>query len=114
MQDLYQAYEDQGFVMVAVPSNDFGNQEPLAGEKITEFCEVNFNTTFPVTDKAVVKGSDAHPFYQWAASELGALAKPRWNFHKYLIDREGNLVNWFSTPTKPNSAKVKKAVEALL
>ena len=113
MQDLYQAYQDQGFVMVAVPSNDFGNQEPLAGEKITEFCEVNFNTTFPVTDKTVVKGNDAHPFYQWAANELGSLAKPRWNFHKYLIDREGNLVNWFSTPTKPNSAKVKKAVEKL-
>ena len=114
MQTLYETYQDQGFVMLAVPSNDFGSQEPLQGEKITEFCEVNFNTTFPITDKAVVKGEDAHPFYQWAAGELGSLAKPRWNFHKYLIDRNGNLVNWFSTPTKPSSSKVKKAVEALL
>ena len=114
MQALYAAYQDKGFVMIAVPSNDFGGQEPLKGDKITEFCEVNFNTTFPITDKANVKGADAHPFYQWAAAELGALAKPRWNFHKYLIDRDGRLVNWFATPTKPNSAKVKKAVEDLL
>ena len=114
MQALYEKYQDQGFVMLAVPSNDFGSQEPLSGEKITEFCEVNFNTTFTVTDKVVVKGDDAHPFYRWAADELGTLAKPRWNFHKYLIDRNGNLVNWFATPTKPTANKVKQAVEALL
>ena len=114
MQSLYETYQDQGFVMLAVPSNDFGNQEPLAGAKIKEFCEVNFSITFTVTDKTAVNGDKAHPFYQWATDELGTLAKPRWNFHKYLIDRNGKLVSWFATPTKPTSPKIKNAVEALL
>ena len=114
MQSLYETYRDQGFVMIAAPSNDFGGQEPLSGEKLATFCAVNFNITFPVADKIAVKGDDAHPFYRWAGDELGALAKPRWNFHKYLIDRNGQLVNWFATTTKPSSPKIKKAIENLL
>ena len=114
LQALYDDYRDQGLVVLGIPSNDFGRQEPLSAEGIKDFCEVNFNITFPMTDKTVVKGQSAHPFYQWAAAELGMMAKPRWNFHKYLIDREGKLVNWFASTTSPQSAKLKKAIEAAL
>ncbi len=114
MQALYETYQDQGLVVLGIPSNDFGGQEPLSAEGIKEFCEVNFNITFPMTDKTVVKGGNAHPFYQWAADELGMIAKPRWNFHKYLIGRDGQLINWYSSTTSPTSSKVKKAVEAAL
>lgn len=114
LQTLYDDYKDQGLVVLGVPSNDFGGQEPLLADGIKNFCEVNFNITFPLTDKASVRGDDAHPFYQWAAQELGALGKPRWNFHKYLIDPNGMLVQWFATPTSPTSSKVKSAVEKAL
>jgi len=114
LQDLYDAYKDKGFVVLGVPSNDFGAQEPGQAEEIKEFCEVNFNITFPMTDKTKVKGSDAHPFYQWAGDELGVMAKPRWNFHKYLIGRDGRLRDWFSSPTNPSSDKMRRAVETAL
>lgn len=114
LQALYAEYESQGFVMLAVPSNDFGNQEPLTADGIKDFCEVNFNTTFPLTEKTMVKGDDAHPFYQWAGQQAGVLGKPRWNFHKYLIGRDGSLLEWFSTATSPTSNKVKSALEKAL
>ncbi|MCE2516665.1 MAG: glutathione peroxidase [Alphaproteobacteria bacterium] len=114
LQELYQAYQDKGLVVLGVPSNDFGNQEPLSEESLKEFCEVNFSITFPITEKEQVKGKDAHPFYQWAADELGMMAKPRWNFHKYLIGPDGRLLDWFSTTTSPLSPKVKAAVEKAL
>lgn len=114
LQALYDAYRDKGLVVLGVPSNDFGKQEPLTEEGIKEFCEVNFNITFPLTEKEVVKGEDAHPFYRWAAEELGGLAKPRWNFHKYLIGPDGRLRDWFSTTTSPVSSKIRTAVDAAL
>lgn len=114
LQALWNTYRDRGLVVLGVPSNDFGGQEPKQEGEIKEFCEVNFDVDFPLTAKTRVKGSQAHPFYQWAGKELGILAKPRWNFHKYLIDGEGRLVAWFSTPTKPGADKVIKAVEAVL
>ncbi len=100
--------------MLAVPSNDFGNQEPGQEAEIKEFCEVNFFVDFPMTTKEQVKGKDAHPFYRWAAEELGFAAKPRWNFHKYLVGPDGQLVDWFSTPTSPTADKVVRAIEAQL
>ena len=114
LQALYETYQDQGLVVLGIPSNDFGGQEPLSADGIKEFCSVNFNITFPMTDKTVVKGSNAHPFYQWAAEELGMIAKPRWNFHKYLVGRDGQLINWYASTTSPTSSKLKKAVEAAL
>lgn len=114
LQDLYETYKEDGLVVLGVPSNDFGGQEPGQVDEIKEFCEVNFNITFPMTDKTKVKGEMAHPFYQWAASELGIIAKPRWNFHKYLIGRDGRLIDWFSSPTRPSSSKMRNAVEAAL
>ena len=111
LQSLWSKYRDKGLVVLGVPSNDFGNQEPGKEIEIKKFCDVNFNVDFPMTNKVSVSGDNAHPFYRWAATELGVLAKPRWNFHKYLIDRNGELVDWFSTPTSPASGKVIKIVE---
>ena len=114
LQTLYERYAEQGFVVLGVPSNDFGGQEPGGSEDIKSFCEVNYGINFPLTAKVKVKGEGAHPFYSWAAMELGFVTKPRWNFHKYLIDPGGNLVGWFSSPTSPLSTKVITAIEELI
>jgi len=111
LQALWESYRDKGLVVLGVPSNDFGGQEPGSEAEIKEFCEMNFNVNFPMTEKSVVKGADAHPFYQWAKKELGFIASPKWNFHKYLIGPNGDLLNWFSTTTKPNAQKVTRAIE---
>lgn len=114
LQALWQTYGDKGLVVLGVPSNDFGSQEPGASSEIKDFCATNYFVTFPLTDKEVVSGSGAHPFYKWARAELGVLAAPKWNFHKYLIAPDGRLVDWFSTTTKPGSPKIAKAIEAVL
>ncbi len=114
LQALWERYRDRGLIVLGVPSNDFGGQEPGSAEQIKEFCEVNFNVDFPLTTKEHVRGAQAHPFYRWAAKELGMLAKPRWNFHKYLMAPDGRLVDWFSTTTSPNSDRLRRAVEAVL
>lgn len=114
LQELWQRYRNQGLVVLGVPSNDFGSQEPGSEAEIKTFCEVNFDVDFPLTEKEQVKGANAHPFYKWAGGEMGAIAKPRWNFHKYLIAPDGSLVNWFATPTSPTSSKIISAVEMIL
>ena len=114
LADLWARYRDRGLVIVGVPSNDFGAQEPGADHEIQEFCEVTYGIDFPMTSKVHVRGTAAHPFYQWAASELGRLAVPRWNFHKYLIAPDGQLVDWFSTVTPPTSKRVTRAIERVL
>ena len=114
LQSVWQRYRERGLVVLGVPSNDFGSQEPGSESEIKTFCEVNFDIDFPMTAKVHVKGEGAHPFYKWAAGEAGAAGKPRWNFHKYLLGPDGELVEWFSTPTAPTSDKVTKAIEAQL
>ena len=114
LQGVWQRYQGQGLVVLGVPSDDFGGQEPGTETEIKSFCQVNFDINFPLTEKTRVKGQAAHPFYKWAAAELGLVAKPRWNFHKYLVTPDGRLANWFSTPTSPLSARVIKAIEAIL
>ena len=114
LQSLWQRYQQKGLIVLGVPSNDFGGQEPGTETNIKDFCEVNFNIDFPLTKKTKVKGPLSHPFYKWAATELGMMAKPRWNFHKYLITPDGQLANWFSSPTSPMSERVVKAIEANL
>jgi len=114
LQNLWQLYKHKGLVVLGVPSNDFGGQEPGTETDIKTFCEANFDVNFPLTEKTKVKGPSAHPFFKWASTELGLVAKPRWNFHKYLIAPNGKLVDWFSTPTSPLSPRVIKAVEANL
>ncbi len=114
LQALWQAYRDRGLVVLGVPSNDFGGQEPGSNAEIKKFCEITFNVDFPMTEKVVVKGAGAHPFYKWAAGELGALAAPKWNFHKYLVAPDGRLVDWFSTPTGPDAPRLRAAIEKAL
>ncbi len=114
LQALYDTYRDKGLVVLGVPSNDFGAQEPGTEGEIKEFCETNFAIDFPMTTKQVVKGKDAHPFYKWAADQVGIIGSPKWNFHKYLIAPDGTLKDWFSTATAPDAKKLVKAVEAVL
>lgn len=114
LQALWETYRERGLVVLGVPSNDFGNQEPGREAEIKEFCEVNYGIDFPMTEKQVVSGKDAHPFYQWAAGELGQLSKPRWNFYKILVGPNGEALDWFSSMTSPSSGKLTNAVEAAL
>jgi glutathione peroxidase len=114
LQVVWERYRDRGLVVIGVPSNDFGAQEPGGESDIKEFCEVNFGIDFPMTAKVSVTGANAHPFYAWAGQHLGFGAKPRWNFHKYLVDSNGRLVDWFSTMTPPSSPRVVQAIEAAL
>lgn len=114
LQMLHERYADKGLVIIGVPSNDFGRQETGTNEEIAEFCEVNFGITFLLADKVKVKGDEAHPFYLWAKEQAGFAGRPRWNFHKYLIDRNGHISDWFSAMTSPDSSKMTKAIEATL
>lgn len=114
LEKVWTAYRDRGLVVLGVPSNDFGGQEPGSAQQIKEFCEVNFAIDFPLTDKTVVTGAKAHPLYRWIAAELGEGALPKWNFHKYLIAPDGTLAAVFPTPVKPTDPKVIAAIEAAL
>ncbi len=114
LQNVWQRYRDRGLVVLGVPSNDFGNQEPGTEAEIKDFCEVNFAIDFPMTEKVRVKGEEANPFYRWAEDQLGAEARPQWNFHKYIVGPDGHLVGWFPTATKPTSTEVINAIEAQL
>ena len=111
LQALYRTYRDRGLMVLGVPSNDFGAQEPGPASEIRRFCESLFGIEFPLTDKVRVAGGEAHPFFLWAAKEMGPLAQPRWNFHKYLIAPEGRLVDWFSSATEPEAASVRNSIE---
>lgn len=114
LQKLWDDYRDQGFVVLGVPSADFGGQEYSEDADILDFCEVNFDVDFPLTSKTTVKGPDAHPFYKWAEQELGAENAPQWNFHKYLIGRDGKLIQSFDSRTKPDDADLVSAIRASL
>ncbi len=119
MEDLVQLkkeFEGLDFEILAFPSNDFGGQEPLEGEGIIQFCE-NYGANFHTFDKIRVRGPYAHPLYQFLADKKqnGELSsKPRWNFHKYLIDRNGKVIDFFYPFTKPTSSKIKKRITRLL
>ena len=114
LEKLYRAYKEKGLVIVGVPSNDFGGQEPDSNKEIAKFCQYHYGVTFPMAAKEVVSGNKAHPFYQWAKKTLGFGTAPKWNFHKYLIDRNGALVDYFNSTTSPDSKRVKAAIENAL
>ena len=114
LQELFDKYGERGLTVLGVPCNDFGGQEPGTEEQIAAFCSTRFGVTFPLTAKESVTGAKAHPFFKWAAGEVGPLGSPKWNFHKYLIGTDGLLVDWFSSVTSPSSVKVQRAVEAVL
>lgn len=114
LQKLYDTYKDKGLVILGVPSNDFGEQEPGSSGEIAQFCKLNYGVTFPMATKQVVSGDDAHPFYQWAREVLGFGTAPKWNFHKYLVARDGTLVDHFNSTTAPDAARLVEAVETAL
>lgn len=114
LETLYQQYKDLGLVILGVPSNDFRDQEPGSASDIASFCEINYGVTFPLTAKEHVRHAEVHPFYVWAYSRFPFWARPQWNFHKYLIDRNGKLIDYFLPLTKPNATRVKVAIENAL
>ena len=114
MQNVWEQYQSRGIVMLGVPSNDFGKQEPGSNEDIKNFCEAKFGISFPMTEKVSVKGADAHPFYIWAEKNYGKSAVPKWNFHKIIINKEGKIEKTFSSMTNPSSKKFIEVIENLL
>jgi glutathione peroxidase len=114
LENLYQQYKDRGLVVIAVPSSDFGGQELKTEKEVKSFVDEKFKITFPITTISKVKGKGAVGFYKWANEKAGILGSPKWNFHKYLIDRNGNFAGWFASTTKPESKKLVNAIEELL
>ncbi|MFO1089702.1 MAG: glutathione peroxidase [Hyphomicrobiales bacterium] len=112
LEALWTKWEKAGLVVVGVPSNDFGGQEPRKGAEIAEYCKMNYGVTFPLADRTPVSGKDAHPFYKWAYAVTGSA--PMWNFHKYLVGRDGHLIAAYGSMTTPNSTKLTSAIEAAL
>ena len=110
LQKLWENYKNDGLVVIGVPSNNF-KQEPGSNNEIKDFCEVNFNITFPMTEKLTILGSNAHPFFIWAKESYGISAIPKWNFHKILVGKNGKIINTYSSFTNPNSKKMRNAIE---
>ena len=113
LQKLWEKYEDKGLIVLGIPSNSF-NQEKNKSEDVKEFCEVNFNINFPLTEITDVKGDNAHDIYKWAKLNYGNSAVPKWNFYKILINKEGKIEDTYSSFTKPTSDKIIKKIENLL
>jgi glutathione peroxidase len=107
---VWNRYRDRGLVVLGVPSNDF-RQELSSEAAVKDFCETNFAVDFPMTTITHVTGAQAHPFYKWAKAQLGEDAAPRWNFHKYLLNGDGELVGAFGTGTEPDAPPVIEMIE---
>ena len=114
LETLYQQYKAKGLVVIGVPSGDFGDQEFDSSEEIATFCKMNYGVTFPMAAKSSIKGDNAHPFYQWTKEVLGFGTAPKWNFHKYLIAKNGVLVDYFHSKTSPDSPRLVTAIEKWL
>jgi len=112
LEALQQRYAEQGFAVVGFPSNDFGEQEPGSETEIAEFCTLTYGVKFPMFEKTVVRGEGVHPFYR-ALAEAGG-GEPRWNFHKYLIDRDGKVLGGYGSRVKPDAPELTEAIEAAL
>ncbi|MEA2753884.1 MAG: glutathione peroxidase [Aliidongia sp.] len=114
LEALHRRLGHSGLVVIGVPANDFGMQEPGTADEIKNFCTTKFAVDFPLTAKERVIGEEAHPFYKWAATKLGDDAAPKWNFHKYLVGRDGELVGVFGSRVEPTAPDLVAAVEAAL
>jgi len=109
LQQLWARYRERGLMIIGVPSNDFGGQEPGGATEIMKTAHGEYGVGFPLAAKAQVKGSNPHAFYKWAASER-PLETPRWNFHKYLVGRDGHIAAVFATDIEPMDARVINAI----
>jgi glutathione peroxidase len=114
LQKLHETYAAKGLVVLGVPSNDFGAQEPKTEPEIAKFCETNYGVTFPMTSKQKVVGADAHGLYQWISGEAGEAAAPKWNFHKYLIDKDGKLAGSWPSKVSPTSPEITGQIDMML
>ncbi len=113
LQELWTEFHDRGLMIIGVPSNDFGAQEPGGTTEILQTAHEQYGVTFPIAAKAVVVGPNAHPFYRWAA-EARPKDVPRWNFHKYLIGRDGYIADVFASAVEPSDTRVKTAIARAL
>jgi glutathione peroxidase len=115
LQALWSEYRDKGLVVLGIPANDFGDQEPGSEANIKRFCKVNFQVDFPMTKKMVVKkAEDTSEFYNYLAETLGEDSRPQWNFHKYLIAPDGTPVGYYRSKVTPQSDELRAAIEAVL
>jgi glutathione peroxidase len=114
LETLWQRYRARGLVVIGVPSNDFGQQEPGSEPEIKQFCETRYAIDFPLTDKQDVIGPQAHPFFRWIAAELGEAGTPRWNFHKYLVGPDGALEGAWPSSVRPADRAITAEIERLL
>lgn len=114
LQQLSDKYAAKGLVVLGVPCNDFGAQEPGNSKEISQFCEVNYGVRFPLSAKQVVSGEKAHPVYKWLDGVLGSNSAPKWNFHKFLIGRDGKPLDYFPSNVAPDSDKLVKSIERAL
>jgi len=117
LEELYQEFKDKGLVVLGFPSNDFGGQEPLEGKEIESFCSINYGVSFPIFEKSKVKGKEASDLFKFLSDKKqngNVNISPKWNFQKYLINKNGEVVDYFLSTTTPNSGKIKRAIEKLL
>ena len=114
MQEIWEKYQIKGLIILGVPSNDFGSQEPGNNKEIKTFCEAKFGITFPMTEKINVKGEKTHPFYLWAKKNYGNAAIPKWNFHKIIIGKDGKVFDTFASITNPSSKRFISSIEKAL
>ena len=112
-QKIYDRYKNDDFIVLGVPSDDF-NQELSNDSDVKKFCEIRYGVNFPMTSIQKIKGDNAHPLYKWIASNVSVIAQPRWNFHKYLISKDGQILNWYSSMTSPTSDGLTKQIEEAL
>ena len=113
LQDLWDKYKSKGLIVLGVPSTSF-NQEKKTNSDVKEFCEVNFDINFPLTTITEVKGCEAHEIFKWAKNNFGKSAIPKWNFHKILINKQGNVEETYASFTKPTSNKIISKIEEIL
>ena len=112
LEKVYARYKDKGFVILGFPSNDFGQQEPGSNKEIAEFCKNTYDVKFPMFAKSSVSGKDANPLFKMLISKTGT--SPKWNFYKYLIDRNGNIVESYNSLSKPDGKSITSEIEKLL
>ena len=113
LQKIYERYRDDGLVVLGVPTNDF-NQELSKESDVKEFCEIRFGVEFPMSSIQPIRGENAHPIYKWIQANVSVIGQPRWNFHKYLIGKDGKIINWFSSMTSPTSEGLVNQIETAL
>ena len=113
LQQLWATYQDKDLIVLGIPTNDF-KQEPASNEDIKDFCENNFNISFPMSEKINVIGNNSHPFFKWAKDNYGKAAVPKWNFHKIIIGKDGKVADTFASITKPSSKRFINSIENII